>query len=195
MPKVISAFEDHDNARRAVEALVQAGFHRWDVHIARAGEADLFASSSPPFQWGGHQHEHHEGQGVLASIGHALASVFGMDTPDEETRAYLEAVRRGHSVVVVEWADQQQAAQARQIMQDLGAIDIKARARQWHAGGWSGDRPAPPARDEDVSPLEMERRRNAERALAADQAGSERGWGLGLDGPAGLHDHKPDRGR
>ena len=186
MPKVISAFDDHDAARRAVDALVDAGYHRADVHIARGGEADLFSSSSPPFQWGGHrQHEHHEGQGVLASIGHALASVFGMDTPDEETRGYLEAVRRGHSVVVVEWADQTQARRARQIMQELGAVDIKERARQWHAT-WSGDRPGPA--DDDFAPQEMQRRRNAERALAADQASSERGWGLGLEGAGGRAD-------
>lgn len=195
MPKVISAFEDHANARRAVEALVQAGFHRWDVHIGRGGEADLFSSSAPPFQWGGRQHEHHEGQGVLASIGHALASVFGMDTPDEEARAYLEAIRRGHSIVVVEWADQAQAARAKQVMRELGAIDIQARARQWHTGGWSGDRAPAPARMEDVSPQEMERRRAAERALAADQASSERGWGLGLDGAGALRDGKPDNRR
>jgi len=188
MPKVISAFDDHDTARRAVDALVEAGFRRSDVHIARAGEADLFASSSAPMHWT-RQNEHHEGQSVLSSIGHALASVFGMDTPDEETRAYLEAVRRGSSLVVVEWADAAQAQRAKQIARYLGAIDIKERARQWHSS-WSGERTPPTLNDNvEVTPYEMERRRTAERALAADQAGSERAWGA--ECPAAARGDKP----
>ncbi len=180
MPKVISAFDNHDSARRAVEHLVQAGFHRGDVHVARGGEADLFSSSTAPMQWGGQHQEHHEGRGVLSSIGHALASVFGMDTPDAETQEFLEAVRRGHSVVVVEWADDAQAQRAKQIMRDLGAVDIKEHARQWHAG-WSGD--------EDLLPPRTERER-AERALAADQGDSERTWGL--EGPTAGPRARPD---
>lgn len=189
MPKVISVFDDHDSARRAVDHLVQAGFHRGDVHIARGGEADLFSSSTAPMQWSGQQHEHHEGQGVLSSIGHALASVFGMDTPDAETQEFLEAVRRGHSVVVVEWADEAQAQRATQIMRDLGAVDVKERARQWRAG-WSGDRSvAPPPRDyQDLGP--RAERSRAERALAADQGDSERTWGL--EGPDGIRRDRVD---
>lgn len=194
MPKVISAFEDHDSARRAVDALVQAGFQRSDVHVARGGESDLFTASSRPMETWGRHHERHEGQGVLASIGHALATVFGMDSPDEEAKAYLEAVRRGHSVVVVEWADQAQAQRARQVMKDMGAIDINERARLWHAGGWRpGRMPPPPAATEDDYVHEMERQRNVERALAADQAGSERAWGV--EGPAGARGDKPGTSR
>jgi hypothetical protein len=190
MPKVISVFDDHDSARRAVDHLVQAGFHRGDVHIARGGEADLFSSSTAPMQWPVPQHEHHEGQGVLSSIGHAMASVFGMDTPDAETQEFLEAVRRGHSVVVVEWADEAQSLRARQIMRELGALDVRERSRQWHAL-WSGDRSvaAPPRDYEDPASQRAERGR-AERALAADQGDSERTWGL--EGPAAGARERPD---
>jgi hypothetical protein len=193
MPKVISAFDDHDHARRAVERLVQAGFPR--AHIARGGESDLFTSTTAPLAWSGHGHEqHHEEQGVLSSIGHALASVFGMDTPDEETRAYLEAIRRGNSVVVVEWADEDGAQRARRIMREAGAIDIRQRARQWHST-WSGDRRVtPPVReDEYVAAQDRERSRIVERALAADQATTERAWGAEGDAAAG--DGKPDTPR
>ena len=193
MPKVISAFDDHEHARRAVDRLVQAGFRR--AHIARGGESDLFTASAAPLAWSAHDHaQHHEEQGVLASIGHALASVFGMDTPDEETRAYLEAIRRGHSVVVVEWTDGEGAQRARQIMREAGAIDIRERARQWHAT-WSGDRRVtPPVReDEFLAQQDRERGRTAERALAADQAGSERAWGF--EGPAGADGRRSDKSR
>jgi hypothetical protein len=189
MPKVISAFDDHENARRAVDRLVQAGFPR--AHIARGGESDLFTSTAAPLTWPGHDRGHpHEEQGVLSSIGHALASVFGMDTPDEETRAYLEAIRRGHSVVVVEWTDDAGVQRARQIMREAGAIDINERARQWHAS-WSGDRRvAPPLReDEYLAQQDRERGRTTQRALAADQAGSERAWGV--EGPAAADEGKP----
>jgi hypothetical protein len=193
MPKVISAFDDHDHARLAVERLVQAGFPR--AHIARGGESDLFTSTAAPLAWSGHGHEqHHEEQGVLSSIGHALASVFGMDTPDEETRAYLEAIRRGNSVVVVEWADEDGAQRARRIMREAGAIDIRQRARQWHST-WSGDRRVtPPVReDEYVAAQDRERSRMVERALAADQAATERAWGA--EGDAAARDDKPDTPR
>jgi hypothetical protein len=193
MPKVISAFDDHDRARIAVERLVQAGFRR--AHIARGGESDLFASTAAPLAWAGQGHEqHHEEQGVLSSIGHALASVFGMDTPDEETRAYLEAIRRGHSVVVVEWADREGAQRARQIMREAGAVDVRERARQWHAT-WSGDRRvSPPVREDDyLAAQDRERGRTVERALAADQAGSERTWGA--EGAAAASDDNPDTPR
>lgn len=192
MPKVISAFDDHDSARRAVDRLVQAGFPR--AHIAREGESDLFTSTAAPMQRSAQHHDRHEDQGLLSSIGHALASVFGMDMPDEETRAYLEAIRRGHSVVVVEWADAAGAERAKQIMRDAGAIDIKERARQWHAN-WNADRAlTPPLReDEYVAAQDRERRRTAERAMAADQDGSERAWGV--QGPAAPRADKPDNQR
>lgn len=193
MPKVISAFDDHEHARVAVERLVHAGFPR--AHIARGGESDLFTSTTAPLAWSGQGHEqHHEEQGVLASIGHALATVFGMDTPDEETRTYLEAIRRGHSVVVVEWADEAGAQRARQIMREAGAIDVHERARQWHSS-WGGERRvSPPLReDEYVAAQDRERGRVAERALAADQAGSERAWGA--EGAASASDGKPDTPR
>jgi hypothetical protein len=194
MPKVISAFDDHEHARVAVDRLVRAGFPR--AHIARGGESDLFTSTTAPLAWSrqGHEQHHHEEQGVLSSIGHALATVFGMDTPDEEARTYLEAIRRGHSVVVVEWADEAGAQRARQIMREAGAIDVHERARQWHSS-WSGERRvSPPLReDEYVAAQDRERLRVAERALAADQAGSGRAWGA--EGAAGATGDKTDTPR
>jgi hypothetical protein len=94
-------------------------------------------------------------------------------------------------VVVVEWADEEGVQRARQIMREAGAIDIRERARQWHAT-WSGDRRvSPPVREDDyVAAQDRERGRTMQRALAADQAGSERAWGA--EGPAGARADKPD---
>ncbi len=186
MTKIFSTFVDHAAAQRAVDQLLQAGFAAPDVYIDPASQRDLPAS-------GGRAHggdtQGEEGQGMLQSIGHAVASVVGMDTPDAQAQPYLEGRRHGGTVVVVDAIGDAEAARAEQLLRAAGGIDVHRagrRAPPWSRGG------SPSAQDEDdARNAEAERRRTVERALAADQANSERPWDP--DAPRSDASDRPDR--
>lgn len=185
MAKILSTFVDHAAAQRAVDQLQQAGFAAPDVYIDPASQRDLPGS-------GDRAHEDaqgEEGQGVLQSIGHAVASVVGMDTPDAQAQPYLEGRRHGGTVVVLDAIGDAEAARAEQLLRGAGGMDVHRagrRAPPWGRGG------SPSAQDEDdARNAEAERRRTVERALAADQASSERGWDP--DAPRTDASNRPDR--
>jgi len=135
MQTVISAFDDARTARRAVARLVSAGFPRDDVHVHGAHESARLSAS--PGRVGSAEHEHD--RGVLASIGHVLASLFGADSPRGDAGNYTEAVRRGSCVVLVDAQDERQAERAADVLEQAGAIDMDERTNQWRAEGWARD--------------------------------------------------------
>jgi uncharacterized protein (TIGR02271 family) len=49
---------------------------------------------------------------------------------------YDEAVRRGSAVVVVDAHGEEQADHAASLLQELGAVDVDERSKQWRADGW-----------------------------------------------------------
>lgn len=171
MAKILSTFVDHAAAQRAVDQLLHAGFAAPDVYIDPASQRNL---PGPGDRARDDDTRGHEGQGALESIGHAVASVVGMDTPDPQAQPYLEGHRHGGTVVVVDAIGDAEAARAEQLLRAAGGMDVHRagrRAPPWGRGG------SPSARDEDdVRNAEAERRRTVERALAADQANSERAW-------------------
>jgi len=171
MPRIYSTFADHPAAQRAVDRMVQAGFADSDVYVDPNWRRDLFAPDAHPADGPGPHSE--AGQGVLRSIGHALASVVGMDTPDAEAQPFMEGRRRGGTRVVVDALGAAQARQAVQLLGECGGMDIHE----------AGRRPPSPtvdrgqSEDEDrARNAEAQRRRTVERALAADQAISGRTW-------------------
>lgn len=171
MAKIFSTFADHAAAQRAVDQLLHAGFAAADVYIDPASQRDLLESRERPQPAGaadGHE------QGVLQSMGHAVASVVGMDTPDPKAQPYLEGRRHGGTVVVVDATGDADAARAEQLLRQAGGMEVHQAGRRAAAWGSAG---GASARDEDdVRNAEAERRRTVERALAADQANSERAW-------------------
>lgn len=185
MAKMFSTFTDHAAAQRAVDQLLHAGFAAADVYIDPASQRDLPAS-------GDRAHEGDasgEDQGVLESIGHAVASVVGMDTPDSQAQPYLEGRRHGGTVVVVDAIGDAEAARAEQLFRAAGGKDVHRAGRRAPAWGRGG---SPSAQDEDdARNAEAERRRTVERALAADQANSERAWDP--DAPPADASDRPDR--
>lgn len=173
MAKIFSTFADHAAAQRAVDQLLHAGFTAPDVYIDPASQRDLLASGERAGHDGGDA-PGHEGQGVLQSIGHAVASVVGMDTPDAQAQPYLAGLRHGGTVVVVDAIGDAEAGRAEQLLRAGGGMDVHRAGRSappWGRGG------SPSAQDEDdARSAEADRRRTVERALAADQANSERAW-------------------
>ena len=120
MQTIIGAFDDRAQAERAVEALLQRGFSRDDVHLERQEAVQ----------------DTGEREGGIAGF---FASLFGEeDSTRYHADTYDEAVRRGSSVVVVDARDEQQAEQAAACLHELGAFDVDERARQWRSEGWTG---------------------------------------------------------
>jgi len=152
MHTVISAFQDRQAAQRAVDSLVESGFDRDDIHIEQSDDMSSASASgsdtsinatsttlngrSESRTDSGSEHEH---RGVMDSIGHFFASLFGQDE-HEHAGVYSEAVRRGNSIVVVDARDEQEADRATSLLQGLGAINVHERAEQWRTEGWQPGR-------------------------------------------------------
>ena len=173
MAKIFSTFADHAAAQRAVDQLHHAGFAPSDVYIDPASQRDLLASGAARSHDADAKPDH-ERQGVLQSIGHAVASVAGMDTPDPQAQPYLDGQRHGGTVVVGDASGDLAAARAAQLLRSAGGMDVHRagqRAPAWGRGGGAAAQEEDSARNADA-----ERRRTVERALAADQANSERAW-------------------
>lgn len=186
MAKIFSTFVDHAAAERAVDQLLHAGFAAPDVYIDPASQRNVPGAGDRAHD-GDTQGQ--EGHGVLQSIGHAVASVVGMDTPDAQAQPYLEGHRHGGTVVVVDAIGDAEAAQAEQLLRAASGMDVHRAGRRpppWGRGG------TPSAQDEDdARNAEAERRRTVERALAADQANSARAWDP--DAPPAAASDRPDR--
>ncbi|HWI79859.1 MAG TPA: YsnF/AvaK domain-containing protein [Ramlibacter sp.] len=164
MQTVIGAFEDRDAAQRAVERLVDAGFYRDDVHVQEGASASATGAN----RTGGVDRTDDE-HGMMASIRHFFASLFGDDSPAGRSGLYSEAVRRGTSVVVVDARDDDRAERAASVLHELGAIDVDERAQQWRAEGWTG------YSEPQAQPLSTSNNLDAQRALDKGkvQAGTE----------------------
>jgi len=91
MHTLISAFEDRASAERAVERLHELGFAPDDVSLQEYRDAG--ADDKADFS---------ADRGVLASYGHVIASMFGMDVPDQhDAEHYAKAHSSGHPLVMV----------------------------------------------------------------------------------------------
>jgi stress response protein YsnF len=140
MQTVISAFDDYQTAQRAVERLVDAGFDRDDVHVQQGMSSGPSSATGGTSNTGSGTVYQDEDRGILSSIGHFFASLFGQDDDVRTGQAgtYAEAVKRGSSVVVVDAQTEEQAERAANLMQEMGAVDVDERAHQWRQTGWTG---------------------------------------------------------
>jgi uncharacterized protein (TIGR02271 family) len=132
---VIGAFDDRRSAERAVEKLVKAGCDRGDVHIEPADGGAMQTGSAATTPSDASRVD--EDRGVMASIGHFFASLFGEDDDSRRhVNRYSEAVHRGNAVVVVDAANDEEAEHAATLLHEAGAIDVDERAEQWRSQGW-----------------------------------------------------------
>ena len=126
MQTVVSVFENRQAAQRAMDHLLQSGFESNRVHRHEgAAPANTAAAASPGSIDKG---DFDEDRGLLSSIGHFFASVFGQDPPTGYADRYVELVRRGHCVVVVQSADDEEKDRASTIVREFGASDIAENA-------------------------------------------------------------------
>jgi uncharacterized protein (TIGR02271 family) len=145
MQTLLATFDDNATAQRAIEALLDQGFDRSHVHLETAPGSQVSGTA-----------EHSSEQGIMSSVGNFFSNLFGSDS-DSAAGNYSEAVRRGSSVVAVDAEDDAQLDQAREIMQDMGSVDVEARVDQWKQQGWTGFDP----NSEPLTENELERERQA----------------------------------
>jgi len=129
---VVGVFNSHEAAERAAETLAGQGFERSRMHVKSTGAdstGTAGASTSTSTSQDG------EGTGVMASIRHFFAELFGDE--DEQSGHYAEAVRRGGAVLAVE-VDDSRVDAARDALMECGAIDIEEQVSSWRSQGWSG---------------------------------------------------------
>ena len=125
---VVGVFNSYEDAQSAAAELGREGFDRGDIQI-KAGSTGTASSTTT-----GYRDSEEEGTGVMASIRHFFAELFG---DDDNAGTYAEAVRRGRAVVTVD-ADEDRLDRAREILSRCGAVDIDEQATQWRSEGWTG---------------------------------------------------------
>lgn len=138
MHTVLSAFDRQEDAGRAVDALLAEGYPRANVHVERGtGNSDerLDASVSQR-ALASPEREVAVGRHAMSTMDHFFDRLLGR-THQHHASTYLEAVRRGASVVVVDTDSETAAERAVTLMRDLGACDIAERMEEWRRDGWS----------------------------------------------------------
>ena len=132
MHTVIAAFDDRQDAQRALERLIESGFSRDMVHLQARDDA-----------WGDStvrtDRADDESHGFFDSIRHFFADLFGADEATGDSGRYAETIRRGGTVLIVDAADESEADRARAQLSSMdGIVDIDERASQWSREGWAG---------------------------------------------------------
>lgn len=130
---VVGIFDRYAAAQHAAKILEDSGFEHDHVHVAGGqeeasrGKAARTTTRAP------------EDEGVIGSIRHFFADLFGSDD-SQEIGTYAEAVRRGGAVVKVDVDEEAEVDKARMTLQQAGALDIDEKVEEWRASGWN---PAP----------------------------------------------------
>lgn len=145
---LVAVFDDQSEAKQALDALSKSGFSSSKARLTPESVAGSTASAKP---------EHDE------SLGERLAQFFGFGGQHESS--YSEAVRRGSCVLLVEAADDHEAARASDIIERYHPVEIDEREAQWRQSGWQ---PAPGEGDETTIPV-------VEEQLQVGKRGVQRG--------------------
>lgn len=100
----------------------------------------------------------HQARGVIRALddagfsgddinmsGGLLAELAMRGVPDEDAHALAEGVRRGGAIVCVRTDDEEEAAEAAELMCAHGAVDIDACTHDWKSAGWGGRAESQPA--------------------------------------------------
>jgi hypothetical protein len=75
------------------------------------------------------------GAGLGAATGGLIGALAASGIPRDEAEVYVEGVKRGGVLVLVEASDTL-ATEASSVMSRAGAVDINVRREQWRQSGW-----------------------------------------------------------
>ena len=129
---VVGVFDSYEAAERAAAELGRLGFERSEMQIQAAESRSTTTAGSSSSR----SRDDDEGTGVMASIRHFFAELFGDD--DDHAGHYAEAVRRGSAVLTVT-TDDTRLDVAREALTNAGAIDIDEQVSAWRSEGWTGN--------------------------------------------------------
>lgn len=115
MHSAICSFDTREQARQAVDRLVQAGFARRDVHVQHRH----VTAEGDNSRWDGMEREVAVDRGILANYGEFFASLFGRDHASHHVDTYSQAVERGSFVVIVDGKDEADAARAQAVLREV----------------------------------------------------------------------------
>jgi hypothetical protein len=73
-----------------------------------------------------------------AVTGGVAASLMHLGILEDEAHHYVESVRRGNALVSVAVTDDDDAETATNVLRRYNPVDVKSRAEQWRASGWTG---------------------------------------------------------
>ncbi|MED5619941.1 YsnF/AvaK domain-containing protein [Ideonella sp. BN130291] len=128
---VVGVFDRYAAAQHAAHLLEDRGIDPDCIHVTGADDDDDIASTRASSA-----ERQGEGTGVLSSVKHFFAELFG-DDDNEAVSTYSEAVRRGGAVVKVDVEEEPKLEVARETLEGAGAVNIDERAAEWRQSGWS----------------------------------------------------------
>lgn len=134
---LVAAFDDLSTAQAAKAQLLQLNIADSSIELSTA---DATAPGTMPASEtsAATTADPHTGDGSLGDkVSHFFSSLFGSDDdgqPHRYSTAYPEAYRRGATLITVTVADDLQAEQVEDILQEQGAIDIDERSATWTDG-------------------------------------------------------------
>src|SRR5215211_8138316 len=123
---IVLHFDSRSDARKARDALVQAGIGLSSIRMLPEAETTSYTRSSTTTAY---DHGKDEG-GFFGSLGDLFL-------PDEDRYAYAEGMSRG-GVTLAVTADEAHAARVAEIVERYGAVDMDEREKTWRTEGWSG---------------------------------------------------------
>lgn len=178
MHTAICTFDDAAQAQRAVDRLLQAGFHRDDVHLQmRHSDGSLISDAGST--WEGQEREVAVGHRVGEKLGF-FHRLFGLDDAAGHAGTYTRASERGHCVVVVDASSEGDAERAQQILHGMeaGDLNVVRRAGQRPLREIVGDSRSPTV-EERFGTARSERSESSERERAMASSGPiiGQGWG------------------
>ena len=162
---VLGLIDNHSEAEKAVDELLQNGFRKKDIGVISSKMVDetmaAMSGATKGMAFGGLA-------GMLLAaatllipgIGPVLAAgpgltllagtTFGAVTgglimgltekgvPEEDAQFYAEGLRRGGTLIIVAARTDELAERAVEILKRHGAVDVEQRAAEWRALGWDG---------------------------------------------------------
>src|SRR5919197_947449 len=122
---LVALYDAFTDAERVVQELIADGFARSDIHIALDHTKSRVAHPSS-VEWD----SAYEGENLFDTLA-------DLGVPYDEAHSYVEGVRRGGTLVVVESSDDR-AERGMEILRRLHPVDMHERTAQWRKEGWTG---------------------------------------------------------
>lgn len=114
---VIGLFDSKEEARDAMQALVQAGFVKEDVDFSSRKFADSVPSTTD------------DSGDLTDDVSNFFSNLFSDDETTRQTYTY--AAREAEAILTVQADSKERAQEAADILDDNGAIDVNERAAQY----------------------------------------------------------------